>query len=145
MKKNRLLSILLIAALAVPVPAIYAQTTAGSLTTAAATTTAPSSRGNADYITAARMKDYLSFIASDELEGRDTPSTGLDTAAKYIADHLKNWGIKPAGDDGIYFQRIALRRTKVDAQVTRAEVNGQAFSFGEDFLAQPIAGTASAP
>jgi hypothetical protein len=146
MKKNRLLSILLIAALAAPVSTLYAQTSAGGHTaTAAARATAPVAPGNADYITATRMKDYLSFIASDELEGRDTPSAGLDTAAKYIADHLKQWGIKPAGDDGTYFQKIALRRTKVDAQGTRAEVNGQAFSFGEDLIAQPIAGTASAP
>ena len=148
MKNNRLFSILLIAALAAPLPATYAQSAtvsqATKATTASATTTTPS-RGNVDYITAARMKDYLAFIASDELEGRDTPSAGLDTAAKYIAAHLKRWGIKPAGDDGTYFQRIQLRRTKLDAEGTRAEVNGQAFSFGEDLLAQPIAGTASAP
>jgi hypothetical protein len=144
MKKNRLLSILLIAALAAPVPAIYAQATAVSKSTATASSSS-SARGSVDYITAARMKDYLSFVASDELEGRDTPSPGLDRAAKYIADHLKSWGVKPAGDDGTYFQRIALRRTKVDAAGTRAEVNGQVFSFGEDLIAQPIAGTASAP
>jgi Zn-dependent M28 family amino/carboxypeptidase len=143
MKMNRLLSILLMAALLAPVPVLYAQTTAVRQATTAAS--ASFSRGNADYITAARMKEYLTFIASDELEGRDTPSPGLDTAAKYIADHLKGWGVKPAGDNGTYFQKIALRRTKVDAEGTRAEVNGQSFSFGEDLIAQPIAGTVSAP
>jgi hypothetical protein len=91
------------------------------------------------------MKDYLSFIASDELEGRDTPSAGLDAAAKYISTHLARWKVKPAGDDGTYFQRIALRRSKVDARQTRAEVNGQSFSFGEDLIAQPVGGAASAP
>src|SRR4051812_49154380 len=145
MKMNRLFSIALIAALAVPFPAIYAQNTALSQAAAVSTVATATARRNAEYITEARMKDYLSYIASDELEGRDTPSSGLDAAAKYISTHLARWGVKPAGDDGTYFQRIALRRTKVDAAATRAEVNGQSFSFGEDLLAQPIAGKANAP
>ena len=49
-------------------------------------------------ITAAQMRDYLTFIASDEMEGRDTPSRGLDTTAKFIAMNLSRWGFKPAGD-----------------------------------------------
>ena len=44
--------------------------------------------GNTDGITAAQMKNYLEFIASDELEGRDTPSRGLDIAAMYIASTI---------------------------------------------------------
>ena len=149
MKRKRLWSILLIAALGGPLPVVHAQDKGVGGSAAAAVSTATSAnttaRGNVDYITEARMKEYLSYIASDELEGRDTPSPGLDAAAKYIAAHLSRWGVKPAGDDGTYFQRIALRRTKLDAAATRAEVNGQSFSFGEDFLAQPIPGTASAP
>lgn len=42
----------------------------------------------AEQITAAQLKDYLSFIASNELEGRDTPSRGLNIAAKFIATNL---------------------------------------------------------
>ncbi|MGB7922384.1 MAG: M20/M25/M40 family metallo-hydrolase [Pyrinomonadaceae bacterium] len=147
MKMNRLLSMLLIGALALPVPVIYAQSTAvvSQAAAAAVTTVSSTARRNAEHITEARMKEYLSYIASDELEGRDTPSAGLDAAAKYISTHLARWNVKPAGDDGTYFQRIALRRTKVDATATRAEINGQSFSFGEDLLAQPIAGTVSAP
>jgi Zn-dependent M28 family amino/carboxypeptidase len=103
------------------------------------------SRGNVDSITAAQLKDYLTFIASDELEGRDTPSRGLDAAAKFIAMHLSRWGLKPAGDDGGYFQRIALRRTTIDPAGTRAELGSQRFSFGEDFLAQLNAGEVSGP
>ena len=68
-----------------------------------------------DTISAAELRDYLTFIASDEMEGRDTPSRGLDTTAKFIAMNLSRWGFKPAGDDGTYFQRIALRRDRVDS------------------------------
>ncbi|MEO8573395.1 MAG: hypothetical protein ABI481_05455 [Pyrinomonadaceae bacterium] len=75
--------------------------------------------GNTDGVTARQLKEHLTFIASDELEGRDTPSRGLDIAAMYIAHHLGTWGIKPAGDSGTYFQKFPLRRNKIDAQNTR--------------------------
>jgi hypothetical protein len=95
--------------------------------------TAKPTFGNTDGITAAQLRNYLEFIASDELEGRDTPSRGLDIAAMFIAQHLKSWGIKPAGDNGTYFQRVPLKRNKIDALNTRLELNGQNFNYGEDF------------
>src|SRR5882724_6016724 len=79
----------------------------------------------ADVIAAAQLRDYLSFIASDELEGRDTPSRGLDTTAKFLAMNLSRWGFKPAGDDGGYFQKIALSRDVIDKAETRAQLNEQ--------------------
>ena len=73
--------------------------------------TAPSaaSQRGTDTITAAQMKDYLSFISSDLMEGRDTPSRGLDITAKFLALNLSRWGFKPAGDVGSFFQNIELR------------------------------------
>src|SRR5262249_29155687 len=101
--------------------------------------------GNADYITASQLKDYLDFIASDEMEGRGTPSRGLDITAKFIATHLSRWGLRPAGDEGSYFQRIALRQNKIDPAQTHAEINGQHFSYGDDFLANVFPGTFVGP
>ena len=49
------------------------------------------------------MRGHLSFIASDMLEGRATPSRGLDLAAEYIAAQFRRAGLEPVGDDG-YFQ-----------------------------------------
>lgn len=99
--------------------------------------------GNTDGITAEQLKNHLEFIASDELEGRDTPSRGLDIAALYIAQHLKRWGIKPAGDNGTYFQKFPLKRNKIDVIGTKLDMNGQAFNYGEDFLAGFNAGSVS--
>lgn len=67
-------------------------------------------RKAAENITAAQMRDYLYFIASDEMEGRDTPSRGLDTTAKFIGMNLSRWGFKPAGDNGTFYQTIALKK-----------------------------------
>jgi Zn-dependent M28 family amino/carboxypeptidase len=54
-------------------------------------------------ISADSMRGNLSFLASDALEGRDTPSRGLDVAAEYIAAQFRRAGLEPLGDDG-YFQ-----------------------------------------
>ena len=101
----------------------------------------------AELITAAQLKDYLTFIASDELAGRDTPSRGLDVAAKFIATNLSRWGVKPAGDNGTYFQRLALAKITMDSAQAVLEINGQRFRFGADFIASTNsgAGTVSGP
>jgi hypothetical protein len=54
-------------------------------------------------LTANDLKADISFLASDALEGRGTPSRGLDVAAEYIAAQFRRAGLDPAGDDG-YFQ-----------------------------------------
>ena len=59
-------------------------------------------------ITQENLRDYLTFIASDALQGRDTPSPGLDAAAQFLAFNLKRFGVKPGGDSGTYFQRIPM-------------------------------------
>src|SRR5499427_8465333 len=54
------------------------------------------------HISADSLRGHLSFIASDLLEGRDTPSRGLDLAAEYIAAQFRRAGLEPAGDDGFF-------------------------------------------
>lgn len=131
---RKLLSLLLITfVLSAPLPAQKRNASAA----------APSKFGNTDGVTAAQLKEHLTFIASDELEGRDTPSRGLDIAAMYIAQHLRSWGIKPAGDGGTYFQKFPLRRSKIDVENSRVNINGQSFAYGTDFLTSLIASNVS--
>ena len=54
-------------------------------------------------VSADSMRGDVSFLASDLLEGRDTPSRGLEIAAEYLASQFRALGMKPAGTDG-YFQ-----------------------------------------
>lgn len=62
-----------------------------------------------DSISADAMRGHLSFLASDALEGRGTPSRGLDIAAEYIASQFRAAGLEPLGDDG-YFQTADWRK-----------------------------------
>ncbi|MGI8543830.1 MAG: M28 family peptidase [Aridibacter sp.] len=90
-------------------------------------------RKMAEAITAEQLKDFLYFVASDEMEGRDTPSRGLDLTAKFIALNLKRWGLKPAGDDGTFFQKMMIRRDSIDAENTKISINGKDFVYNKDF------------
>jgi hypothetical protein len=83
---------------------------AGALILAVAASAAPGEKtlpvdqtAALDRITADSLKGHLSFLASDLLEGRDTPSRGLDLAAEYIAAQFRRAGLEAIGDDG-YFQ-----------------------------------------
>ncbi len=60
-----------------------------------------------DHVRAESLKGHLWFIASDLLEGRGTPSRGLDLAAEYIAAQFRRDGLEPAGDDD-YFQTTTM-------------------------------------
>jgi hypothetical protein len=57
----------------------------------------------AAHIRAEDLKADVAFLASDTLQGRATPSPGLDAAAEYIASQFRKAGLEPVGDDG-YFQ-----------------------------------------
>jgi len=130
---RRFLSALVLTSLlVVSFPTGYAQRTNEKLKKNAPAT-ATVQRG-VDTISAEQMRDYLTFIASDEMEGRDTPSRGLDTTAKFLAMNLARWGLKPAGDNGTFFQRIDLRRDRIDATQTKVELNGRVLTAGRDYL-----------
>jgi len=66
-------------------------------------------------VTANDLKADVSFLASDALEGRGTPSKGLDIAAEYIAAEFRRAGLEPAGDDG-YFQTANFESVKPNTE-----------------------------
>ncbi|HMJ08066.1 MAG TPA: M28 family peptidase, partial [Pyrinomonadaceae bacterium] len=111
----------------------------------AAVKVTPAERKMAEEITAAQLKNYLYFVASDAMEGRDTPSRGLDVTAEFLRMMLSRWGFKPAGDDGSFFQKIALTRESLDPAKTTLEIGGQSYAFGDDFFRVRGSGSASGP
>src|SRR5688572_27620954 len=52
------------------------------------------------------LRTWLTVISSDEFEGRATFTPGLDKAAAYISDRLKEAGVRPGGDEGSYLQKV---------------------------------------
>jgi Peptidase family M28 len=140
---------LALATLFLALPASRAQQPQSVRAAAPAATLSPrfaAERAAAERITAEGMKEILYVIASDEYAGRDTPSPGQDKAAQFIADRLKKLKVKPAGDKGSYFQRIALSKTEVDREHSAARLGERQFTLGVDFLpAGRTSGEAEAP
>jgi len=48
------------------------------------------------------------FLSHDLLEGRGTGQRGGDIAAEYIATQFALYGLKPAGDNGTYMQKVPM-------------------------------------
>ncbi|MFQ3597129.1 MAG: M28 family peptidase [Chloroherpetonaceae bacterium] len=69
-------------------------------------------------ITPALLKAHLSFIASDELEGRETAKRGQKIAARYIATEFEKFGLKPLGDSGTYFQKFRVKEQELGTKST---------------------------
>ncbi|MBL8048455.1 MAG: M28 family peptidase [Chthonomonas sp.] len=122
-----------------------------SAATAPLMTLADAKKLATETITPEICRNRLTFIASDALMGRDTPSQGLDVAAEFIAFEMRRFGAKPGGDNGTFFQKFALARARFDkassvtignVTITGADMEGNAVdatgtgdvvSYGENF------------
>ena len=71
--------------------------------------------------TAERVRAHVAYLADDRLEGRDTGSRGYDLAAKYVSDQFASFGLKPAGDNGTWYQQVTFQRTQPGASKGRSE------------------------
>ncbi len=64
-------------------------------------------------ITVATAQEYLGYLAGPECMGRGTGQPGYQKAAEYVAGKLKEFGFKPAGDNGTFFQNLPFNSTTV--------------------------------
>jgi hypothetical protein len=77
-----------------------------------AQTAAPLKRAAAT-ITAQDLQRRIGIIADDSMMGRNTPSPGLEKTAKYVADQFRQFGLKPAGENGTFFQRYVISQRRI--------------------------------
>src|SRR5271165_6688050 len=81
-------------------------------------------KSHAPKISAERIRQHVKYLSSDALEGRGTGQKGGDLAADYIAAQFKSYGLKPAGENGTYFQSVPLVGVKTLPATTFALVPG---------------------
>jgi hypothetical protein len=94
----------------------------------------------AETITPKDVEARVEFLASDELKGRNTPSPGLETAAKYIADQFATLRLKPAGDSGTFIQRWPYSARTLNTANLKAELHGKThhtLTLGQDYFLVP--------
>ncbi|MEJ7593308.1 MAG: M28 family peptidase [Planctomycetaceae bacterium] len=58
-----------------------------------------------------QVLETVSFLASDKMNGRDTPSKELDVAANFVAERFRKASLEGLGPGGSFFQTTELFRT----------------------------------
>ena len=61
-------------------------------------------------------------LSDDAMEGRDTGTEAYERAAKYVSDQFQSAGLKPAGDNGTFFQRVPMHQTELDLAHSSVEI-----------------------
>jgi len=84
-------------------------------------------------ITVEDMKKHLYVIASKEMEGRETPSAGLDKAAAYIESQFRAMGLLPGNKDSYRQQYPLFRDSMTGASL---KINGTALELNKDYQPQ---------
>jgi hypothetical protein len=82
-------------------------------------------------------------LSNDSMEGRDTGTAAYQRAADYVAARFKAAGLKPAGDNGTYFQNVPMHQIDVVPEGTSFTVLNKGGNLGLTFL-QEITINASA-
>jgi len=80
----------------------------------------------------------MAFLADDLLEGRGTGTRGYMLAAKYIASQYEQMGLKPAGENGTFFQTVRFRQFDIVPEKSSVTIkhNGQQhpLAFEVDYI-----------
>ena len=84
----------------------------------------------AQYITEQGLKDKLTILAGDEMEGRETATEGQKKAAAFIEAHFKKHGLLP-GNGSSYQQVYNVYQDELINQ--QLKVNGELFLLDKDF------------
>ncbi len=84
------------------------------------------------------IKKDVYFIASDNLEGRDTPSEGLRVAARFLRSRLERLEWKPGAPDGYFYTYPLDQKRLLDENASKIEWQGKGGSgtlrFGVDYF-----------
>ena len=94
------------------------------------------------------IKGYVTYLASDAGLGRRTLTPGYENAATWAAARFKEWGLKPAGENGTYFQKVPIAGARSSyvwsTGIPSLLVNGRSFYLREGSFAVDAASTAGA-
>ena len=90
-------------------------------------------------ITEGDLMTRLYIFADDSMMGREAGTIGASKGTAYIAAEAKRMGLRPAGENGSYFQNVPFIARTLDSQ-TVLTVNGQTLVAYKDFVTLPFRG-----
>jgi hypothetical protein len=88
----------------------------------------------ANLITAKKLQEILTIVASDKFEGRETATKGQKMAEEFLVSKIRELGVPPIKREGVskeYLQEMPF--TKVDWESVTMDINGKSLQFLRDF------------
>ncbi|MDA8886507.1 M20/M25/M40 family metallo-hydrolase [Bacteroidia bacterium] len=82
--------------------------------------------------TARNVEKHIKYLASDELEGRETGSRGERMSAEYIAEQFSKIGLETKGDEG-YYQYMTLPNLRMAQGNTSLMIDKKVYTLFTDF------------
>ncbi len=138
-----------LAAALLALPALWAGAAAGA-------DYSPAVKKAVNSITGREIQTHVEVLASDAYEGREAGARGGVLAGNYVARFFREYGLKPCGNDGTFFQAFALGgggggagAGKIE-DANSLEVTGKGkegskgFEYGKDFKPYRFSGCSSA-
>lgn len=83
------------------------------------------------------LRTRLFIFADDSMQGREAGTAGHLRSTDYIAAELKALGLRPAGENGTYFQTVPLARRAID-EASAVTVDGAPLELWSDVI--PVRG-----
>ncbi len=94
------------------------------------------------------IKGYIAKMAAPEYMGRKTLTPGYEKIAEWAADMFRQWGLKPAGDNGTYFQAVPIRGERATfawaTGTPRLTIEGREFYIKDNDFAVDVSSTPGA-
>ncbi len=90
-------------------------------------------------ITMKESQHHVEMLASREFQGRKTGTPGQWLAAKYIANEFADYELRPAGDNGTFYQNFDIAHVDLQhASIALVAASGRriAFKLRKDFMPQ---------
>lgn len=82
------------------------------------------------------IREVVTALSADDMEGRGTAQPGGDKAATYIADRFQKLGLKPLGEKNSYFQPIKFKDQQFLPE-TSIRAGNETLKLGPDFIVTP--------
>jgi hypothetical protein len=80
------------------------------------------------------LKKEISYLASDELEGRRTGTPGEKMAYEYLSTQFEKTGLLPKGDSKSFIQSFEINEGKQILPSSHLTINEEKFEAGKDFF-----------
>ncbi|PCJ50167.1 MAG: peptidase M28 [Gammaproteobacteria bacterium] len=91
----------------------------------------------------AALRAHIEFLADDLLRGRDTGTAEYEIAARYVVSNFKQFGLKPAGENGSWLQTVPFTKSTLDTSTVEMIVHTKDSSLDFDFPKQFMSGASA--